>query len=230
MARRADGILGIAWERIMDSIENFLQIKILGVDMIGIFGVLFIVAMVYAFGGKRGAKSEWRVLIRCLVVGVLGLMTALVMYEREAKAVEVLKTWTKTDGVVTRMEQLEFRGARGQITYTNRATVVFEGADGKRKEGLLFHEEHAQGESVTVFYDPHKDYTPGAPIYNGARDLQTTQGTARETGSELRLVGVISLLVGGGALSFGCYRLYYFIRKGTRAREVGHNSTKLIEV
>lgn len=235
MAGRADGrvardLANISRERIMDSIEQFLKIKILGVDMVGVIGVLFIAAMVYALVGKRGAKSGWRVLAGCVVVAVLGLMMALVQYQRETKAAEVLETWTKTDGVVTRIEEVKSRGRRGRINHTTRATVAFVGPDGKRNEGLLFHEEHVQGSRITIYYDPQKDYSPGASGYKGARELQTPQSTARATGSGLHLVGFISLLVGGGALAFGSYRLFRLVRKGTRAREAVQNSTDFVNV
>lgn len=216
----------------MDSFEKFLQIKILGVDMIGILGISFIAALAFAFhkGDKRSGKAKWKLPIGCLALGMLGLLIALVMFDRETKGHEVLKTWTKTDGVVTRTERLESRGRRGRINYTNRATVAFVGPDGRQKEGLLFHEQHPQGNRITIFYDPQKDYSPGAPIYNGARELQTPHSIERETGSELRLIGILSLLAGGGSSAFGAYRLFHLIRNGTRARDAGQNPTKVVEV
>lgn len=182
--------------------------------MIGIICVIFIAATVFALhkGKKGSAISKWRIPVGCIALGALGLLWAFVMYQRQATANGVLRAWTKTEGVVTGIERLESRGRRGRVKHTSRATVAFVGSDGKRKEGLLFQEAQAQGSRITIYYDPQKVYSPGAPIYNGARQLQSPHSTESDSGMDVFLIGAIALLGGVGLCAFGSYRVISLAR------------------
>lgn len=194
--------------------EDVLKFKIFGVDMIAVSCILLLSAIIFAFhdGRKGSVLSRWKLPVGCIAFGVFSLMWAHGMYERYSAAREVSDTWTRVEGVVFRVEEFEHRssgrkGRGGRVSYSNRATVRFLHSDGTIKTGLLFHEKHEPGSRIIVYFDPTKNYSFGAPIYNGARQLKSPDSIERDLKSTVVIAGLGFGIAGSCLCGFGVWNI-----------------------